>query len=108
MKPKTAERLALLEADLARERRRVHELKAQLASTLGAAFDTMPKASEYHGSAVILTITAIGGLEVVAPFAIRDGLSPKAVAALQADIARSFELATTVNPAMARSRGYTE
>lgn len=96
---------AKLESELAAAQRRVAELKAQLASTLGAAFDAMPKAGDCHGSAVILTLTALGGREIVAPVAIRDGLSPATVAALQADIARSFELATLVNPAMARARG---
>lgn len=95
---------AELETELAAANRRVYELRAQLASTLGAAFDALPKAAEaFHGSAVIVTITAIGGREVVAPVAIRDGLSRASVAALQADCARSFELATLVNPAMART-----
>lgn len=92
-----------LESELAAAQRRVAELKAQLASTLGAAFDAMPKAADCHGSAVILTLTALGGREIVPPVAIRDGLAPATVAALQDDLRRSFELATMVSPAMARN-----
>lgn len=94
---------ARLEADLADAQRRVGELRAQLAGTLGAAFDAMPKAAECHGSAVILTLTALGGREIVPPVAIRDGLSPATVTAIQEDLRRSFELATLVSPAMARN-----
>lgn len=94
---------AKLEQELSDANRRVMELKAQLASTLGAAFDAMPRAGDYHGSAVLLTLTALGGRELVAPVAIRDGLSPATVAAIQDDLRRSFELATMVNPAMART-----
>ena len=93
-----------LENELAAANRRNSELKAQLASVLGAAFDAIPKAGEpLHGSAVILTLTAIGGREVVGPVAIRDGLSAATIAAIQDDLRRSFELATMVNPAMART-----
>lgn len=99
MKP---EKRAALESQLADAQRRCDELKAQLASTLGAAFDAIPNAAEYHGSAVILTVTALGGKTVVAPVAIRDGLSAATIAAIQNDLRRSFELATLVNPAMAR------
>lgn len=100
MKP---EKRARLETELATAQRRVAELKAQLAATLGAAFDAMPKAADCHGSAVILTLTALGGREIVPPVAIRDGLAPATVAALQDDLRRSFELATLVSPAMARA-----
>lgn len=99
MKP---EKRAQLESELATAQRRVAELKAQLASTLGAAFDAVPKAAECHGSAVILTLTALGGRELIPPVAIRDGLSQKTVAAIQDDLRRSFERATLVSPAMAR------
>lgn len=98
---KSAKRVAL-EKELGDANRRVFELRAQLASAAGNAFDALPKASDFHASAVILHITALGGREVVAPVAIRDGLSQKAVEALQEDLRRSFELATMVSPAMAR------
>lgn len=99
MKP---EERAALEDKLVRAERKVYELRAQLASTLGAAFDDLPKAGSFHGSAVIVTVTALGGAEVIRPVAIRDGLSAASIAALQEDVCRSFELATMVNPAMAR------
>jgi len=94
---------AKMAAELAAAERRIFELKAQLAATLGAAFDAIPKAAaDYHGAGVIIQIHAIGGREVVAPVMIRDGISGATVAALQDDLARSFELATLVNPGMAR------
>lgn len=93
---------AQLESELAQATRRVFELRAQLASTIGAAFDALPRAADCHGGAVILTMRGLGGLEIVPPVAIRDGISPATVAALQDDLRRSFELATLVNPAMAR------
>lgn len=95
------EKIAALAAELATAERRAAELKAQLASTLGAAFDDMGKAANFHGSGVILSLVAIGGREIVRPVMIRDGLSPASVAALRADVCRSFELATLVSPAMA-------
>lgn len=100
MKP---EKRAELERKLAEAERRAFELRAQLAGTLGAAFDAMPKAGDCHGSAVIVTMRALGGREIVPPVAIRDGLSVRTIEALQDDLRRSFELATLVNPAMART-----
>lgn len=54
------------------------------------------------GSGVVLQISAIGGKEVLPAVMIRDGLSAATVKAIQEDLRRSFELATLVNPAMAR------
>ena len=92
-----------LQTEIAALERKLFEAKAQYASTLGAAFDAIPKATEYHASGVILEISAIGGKEVIPAVMIRDGLSQATVKAIQADIARSFELATLVNPAMAKA-----
>jgi hypothetical protein len=98
------DKIARLTAELETANRRNAELSAQLASACGNAWESLPAAgSKFHGSAIILTITALGGREVVAPFAIRDGLSVRAVEALRDDAARSFELATLVNPGMARA-----
>ena len=97
-------KIAKLEDELATAQRRVMELKAQLALTIGNAFDDLPKTAEFHGSGVILTLTAIGGQELVGPVCIRDGLSLACVSAIQKDLCRSFELATLVNPAMARAQ----
>lgn len=95
------DKIAALAAELATAQRRAAELQAQLASTLGAAFDDMGKAADFHGSGVILSLSALGGREIVRPVMIRDGLSPDSVTALRRDVCRSFELATLVSPAMA-------
>lgn len=103
MKP---EKKAKLTEQIASLERRLFEAKASYAATLGTAFDSIPKAGHdiYMGSGVIITVRAIGGKEITPPFMLRDGLSPETVKALQSDIARSFELATMVNPAMAATR----
>ena len=98
MKP---EKKAKLMAEIAAAETKIADLKAQLACSLGAAFDALPKTANYKGSAVVLTIRKLGGGEIVGPVAIVDGLSATTIHALQADIARSFEIATLVNPAMA-------
>jgi len=54
-------------------------------------------------SGVVLQLTALGGRELIPPVVIRDGLWPETIAALQEDLRRSFEIATMVNPAMART-----
>jgi CTP-dependent riboflavin kinase len=50
------------------------------------------------GSAVIITITALGGREIVAPVAIRNGLSDATIKAIQDDLLRSFNYATELKP----------
>ena len=94
-----------LEQKLKESERRVFELRASLAVRIGAAFDALPKAGvdKVKGSGVVLHITGLGGVDVVPPVVIRDGLSPATVNALQDDLRRSFELATLVSPAMARN-----
>lgn len=98
-----AEKKQALQTEIATLERKLFEAKAQYASTLGAAFDAIPKAIEFMGSGVVLEISAIGGKSVIPAVMIRDGLSAATVKAIQADIARSFELATLVNPAMAKA-----
>lgn len=49
-------------------------------------------------SAAILTITGLGGRVIVAPVAIRDGLSAATIAAIKADLQRSYDLATLMQP----------
>lgn len=94
-----------LRAEIVALERKLFEARAQYAATLGAAFDALPKAaSDYHASGVILELTGIGGKAIIPAVMVRDGLSPATVKALQADLARSFELATLVNPAMATAR----
>lgn len=101
---KSDKKLAL-KAQIGALERKLFEARTQYAATIGAAFDAIPKAgSDYHASGIILQITALGGKEVIPPVMIRDGFSPATVKAIQDDLARSFELATLVNPAMARGR----
>lgn len=98
-----ADKKLALQNQIATLERKLFEARAQYASTMGAAFDAIPKAaSDFMASGVILEITAIGGKVVIPPVMIRDGLSNATVTAIQNDLRRSFELATMVNPAMAR------
>lgn len=49
-------------------------------------------------SGVIITIHALGGREIVAPTLIRDGLSDEAIAALRADLVRTYKTAIALKP----------
>lgn len=95
------EKKTALKNRVAELERKLFEARASYASTLGKAFDDVAKAGDYKTSGVILQVTALGGKEVIPPVMIRDGLSSATIAAIQSDLARSFELATLVNPAMA-------
>ena len=97
-----AEKKQALQAQIATLERKLFEARAQYAATLGAAFDAIPKAADYMASGVILELTALGGKAIIPAVMIRDGLSKATIAAIQDDLRRSFELATLVNPAMAR------
>lgn len=50
------------------------------------------------GSGVIVELTVLGGVEGIKPVLIRDGLSEETIAAIRADLKRSFELATLFKP----------
>ena len=50
------------------------------------------------GSGVIISITSLNGKPIVDPTGISDGLSPETVAALQADMRRSFEKRMELKP----------
>lgn len=50
------------------------------------------------GSAVIMELTLLGGKKKVGPVAIRDGLSPETIAAIHADLSRSYALAVEFKP----------
>lgn len=50
------------------------------------------------GSGIILSLTFIGGKKPFEPVMICNGLSKGTIAALKADIARSFEYATELKP----------
>ena len=51
-----------------------------------------------YGSGVIISITSLSGKPLVDPTVISDGLSPETIAALQADMRRSFEKRTESKP----------
>lgn len=82
-------------ADLHRE---AAELRAQLASTYHFAIRDLGKAANRAGSGVMLTLTALGGQEIINPVLIRDGLSESTIIALQQDLARSYTDATALRP----------
>jgi hypothetical protein len=91
MKTKTKTR-----ADLQRE---VKELTAQLAATYHFASAQLPKAGDaLMASGALLQLHALGGRELICPVVIRDGLSADTIAALQRDIARSYDLAVMFKP----------
>jgi len=83
-------------ADLARK---LKEMEAQLASTYHFASVTLDNAGDRgQGGAVIVTLTALGGKELIVPVAIKNGLSAETIAALRKDIARSYAEAVEFKP----------
>ena len=50
------------------------------------------------GSGVVLSLTLIGGKELFEPVMICNGLSKETIAALKADLVRSFNYATEMKP----------
>jgi len=52
----------------------------------------------FMGSGLIITIKALNGEELIKPVCIKDGLSDATIAALQADLARSYALAVAFKP----------
>lgn len=79
--------------------RKIAELEAQLASSYHFASQTLNDAADkMQGGAVILRLTALGGKELIVPVAIKNGLSAESIAALRADIARSWDYATELPP----------
>ena len=49
-------------------------------------------------SGVLLQFTGVGGKELVNPVMIRDGLSDATIAAIKADLQRSFDLSVAFKP----------
>lgn len=93
MTPKNTQRIQDLE-------RKLKEALAGQAHVYHFAEVGISKASTDHlmASGVVLTLTALGGREICEPVLIRDGLSKETIAALRADLQRSFELATLYKP----------
>ena len=75
------------------------ELKGQLAGTYANASREISKAGDVlTASGVLLQLTALGGREIIMPVVIRDGLSADTIAALKADLLRSYNIATAFKP----------
>ena len=93
-KPMTKrERIAVLERRLREEEaHQIHNYHFGSAA-LGAA-----NMAKMQGSSVIITVSGLGGRIIVGPTAILNGLSDETIAALKADMARSFEYATELKP----------
>lgn len=68
------------------------ELKAQLPCYLESAHRDIVKASTnlMMASGVILELRALGGREIITPVMIADGLSDATIAAIQADLKRTY------------------
>lgn len=92
-KAKTAARIADLE-------RKLKEALAGQVHTYHFADQALDSATAKHLSAsgAVITITALGGREIVGPTLIRDGLSAELIEALRADLRRSYERATQMKP----------
>ena len=79
------------------------KLKEALASqshVYAAADSGIKNASVDHmmGSGVVITITAIGGKELIPPTLIRDGLSNSTISAIREDLVRSYNLSVLQKP----------
>lgn len=95
MKPKQTKAARIAELE-----RKLREAEAGAAHVYHFASVTVDKASTDHlmASGVILTLTVLGGREIFSPVLIRDGLSKETIAAIKADLVRSYELATMYKP----------
>ena len=84
-------------AKLTRER---DEALAGQVHTYHFASYALNKLSTNHlaASGLILSITVLGGKEAFDPVMIRDGLSEETIAALKADLVRSYNLAISLKP----------
>jgi hypothetical protein len=74
--------------------RKIKELEALSGVNTRAALHHIGKAGDHlMASAVIVHLTALGGREIVKPFAIRDGFSVATIEAIRKDIQHSMRLA---------------
>lgn len=80
--------------------RKIFDLESQLVHRCHFASRSIDKAGTKHliGSGVIISLVVLGGREIIEPLCIRDGLSDETIAAIKADIARSYEIATMFKP----------
>lgn len=93
----TPKKPKVTKADL---QRKVAELEAQLAHTYHFADVELDKAglAKMTGSGVVLSLTALGGREIISPVCIRDGLSDETIDAIRNDIKRSWNLTVQLKP----------
>jgi hypothetical protein len=71
--------------------RRILELEAQGALTLKSSIKAIDKAGEpLFASACIVHITALGGREILPPFAIYDGLSKATIDCFKTDLQKTL------------------
>jgi len=81
--------------------RQVLELESQLAHRYAFAAVELHRAgtASRMASGVLLQLSAIGGKEIINPVMIKDGLSDATIAAIRADLDRSYNLAVAHKPA---------
>lgn len=86
---------------------RIAELERQLKETKAALVHNhhfvsmeLEKFSTNHcfGSGVVLEVSTLGGKRAIEPILIRDGFSSETIAALQADLTRSYLRTTELRP----------
>lgn len=97
-----ADKKQALQGQIATLERKLFEARAQYAATLVRPLTLSRKPPTTWPRALFWNLTALGGKEIIPAVMIRDGLSRATIKAIQDDLRRSFELATLVNPAMAR------
>lgn len=87
-------------------KQKLMHMEAQIASTYHFADASLEKASQKHfmASGVVLQLTAYNGREIIPPVMIKNGLSDETIAAIRADLARSFIEATEFVPSGARKK----
>lgn len=80
--------------------RDVLELESQLAHRYHFADSELHKAGTgpRMGSGVLLQLSAVGGKDIINPVMIKDGLSDATIAAIRADLQRSYDLAVMFKP----------
>lgn len=88
-----AQRIATLEEEL-QEAKAHHIYRHHFASKALDRFST----DKLMGSGVVLSLTPVGGKELFEPVLICNGLSKETIAALKADLVRSFNYATEMKP----------
>ena len=88
-----AQRIAELEQKL-EEVEAYHIYRHHFASKALDRFST----DKLMGSGVVLSLTLLGGKELFEPVMICNGLSKETIAALKADLVRSFNYATELKP----------